>query len=386
MKGVFMKRLLLIMSCLCLAVHCFGQDLKEDAEWARLIDYVNSSYVKSFCEQRCQEDLSTTDVNNYKNCIAPSLEGITISHSLTRDELKSVLINNGFRGAYNKVAAPLEAKYKQSANFRTIYNALDLHSIDEKTQSYLVEIGESLKKELTLRYNPETKQEETPDVFKSNGERIVNNMETQPKEESNMSWVPYVILLTLIAGLFFYTQKRTTWNRFRVKILESKSIEDKFAQNYHVDEEVKRLKNRITSLDSEIESLKTLIQKLSEKASSENGYRQTKEEVPVTSVAPPKHCFPAVFVKNFGEGVLKVVEQSEAQFQLELLSDSNAKFSFCGDVLKALANSDGTFDYVSDKIGSVADANDIITETPGTALKQEEGKWLVVQKAKIKFV
>lgn len=383
MKGVFMKRLLLIMSCLCLTVHCFGQDMKEDAEWARLIDYVNSSYVKSFCEQRCQEDLSTTAVNNYKNCIAPSLEGGTISHSLTRDELKSVLINNGFIGAYNKVAAPLEAKYKQSADFRTINNALDLNSIDEKTQSYLVEIRESLKKELTLRYNPETKQEERPDVFKSNGERRVNNMETQPKEESNMSWLPYVILLTLIAGLFFYTQKRTTWNRFRVKILESESIEDKFAQNYHFDEEVNRLKNRITSLDSEIESLKTLIQKLSEKASSENGYRQTKEEVPVT---PPKPCSSAVFVKNFGEGVLKVVEQSEAQFQLELLSDSNAKFSFCGDVLKALANSDGTFDYVSDKIGSVADANDIITETPGTALKQEEGKWLVVQKAKIKFV
>ena len=385
MRGVNMKRLILILSCLCSTLLCFGQDLKEDAEWARVIDYVNSSYVKTFCEKRCQEeDLSQNDVNNYNKGIAPSLEGRTIGNSLTRDELKDVLMRNGFKGAYNKVAAPLEAKYEQSADVRSINNALDLLSIDEKTQSYLGETKESLKKELTLRYTPQVKQEETPVVDKPKKERREKRAkrETQPKEESDMSWVPYVILLVLIAGLFFYTRKRTTGARIRTKVLKHDKIYEIFAENKNVDREIALLKNKIASLESEIASLK----KLSEKTASDNGYRQTKEEAPAPPAAPPKPSFPPVFVKNFGEGVLKVVEQSEAQFQLELFSDSSAKFSFCGDVLKALANSDGTFDYVSDKIGSVGDAKDIITEAPGTALKQEEGKWQVVQKAKIKFV
>ena len=380
-----MKKTILLFSCLLSTVLCIGQNLKEDEEWARLIDYVNSRYVQSYVEQRWDVGLNEKDKNNFTNHIMPSLDGKAIGEALDKEGLTSILTQYGFGKTHDKVVTPLQSKYVVPANLRTLEKALDLSIFDEDVSQLLTNTRESLKSELDYRYKPEVKKEDTPAVSSTKKERREKRAkrETQPREDSDMSWVPYLILLILLACLFFYTRKRTTWERFRVKILDSKSIEDKFAQNVSVDKDFALLRNKIASLESEILNLKALTQKLSAKPSSDVGYRQTKNEVPA---APPKASFPTVFVKNFGEGVLKVVEQSEAEFQLALLSDSSATFTFCGDVSKALANSDGTFDYVSDKIGSVADAKSIITETPGTVLKQEEGKWRVVQKAKIKFV
>lgn len=384
-----MKRIVLIFFFLFSSALCFGQNLKDDAEWTSLIDYVNASYVKSFCEQRCQEDLSEKDVKNYQNGIAPSLEGFSIGNKTpSRDVLKSLLINNGFKGAYNKVANHLESKYGLPVDERTLNNALDITSIDEKTQAYLVRTKESLDKELQVRYNPPVvqKDDNTPEEYKAKKEKRVKKekRERELNESPNYGWVAVLAVfeLFLIVYLFFKLKKLTSWDRIRKKILKSESIAEKFTQNQEFDRQLGILKSKISSLETDLGTLKSATQKLSTKPSPDAGYRQTKNDTPPT---PPKPVYPPVFVKNFGEGLLRVVDKSEAQFQLDLLSESSAKFSFCGDVSKALANSDGTFDFVCEQSGSVVDAKSITTLEHGTALRQEDGKWKVVQKAKIKF-
>ena len=93
------------------------------------------------------------------------------------------------------------------------------------------------------------------------------------------------------------------------------------------------------------------------------------------------------FLCNEGNGVLKeVVSIADAQFRLtfdEKGSDLGT-FAFCGDVVKAKANKDATFDGVASCEGNGIGQN-IETITSGTCKPIGNGYWQVMEPAIIKF-
>ena len=93
------------------------------------------------------------------------------------------------------------------------------------------------------------------------------------------------------------------------------------------------------------------------------------------------------FLRNEGNGVLKeVVSIADAQFSLtfdEMGSDLGT-FAFCGDVFKARANKDATFDGVASCEGNGIGQN-IATLNPGTCKSIGNGYWQVMEPAIIKF-
>ncbi len=90
------------------------------------------------------------------------------------------------------------------------------------------------------------------------------------------------------------------------------------------------------------------------------------------------------FAKNFGNNLLKVVSQDEAQYELELTTANESTFTYCGDLVTACSNRDAIFDGVCQLIGNIQSATKISTIEKGTAAL-ENGKWKVIKKAIIKF-
>ena len=90
------------------------------------------------------------------------------------------------------------------------------------------------------------------------------------------------------------------------------------------------------------------------------------------------------FAKNFGDNLLKVVSQEEAQYELEQTTANESIFTYCGDFMTACSKRDAIFDGVCQLIGNIRSASKITTIEKGTATL-ENGKWKVTKKATLKF-
>ena len=373
-----MKRLFVSLLFLVLASICFGQDLKNSSEWTKLIDYICSRYAQTYCEKRCgEDDLSQSSIDKYNNGIKQNLDGKKLGEAVGRQELKDIMLNNGWPKAYNDVVARLQTKYDQDPTSRTLDSALDLSVLEKDRIKYLEGMKESLKRELEERYAPAPPKVEAPKTQSG------DSKDDSRQRSSSFGWKLLSLLeMLLLIGLIVFMLNRTSEERIKSIVYNSGRLEEKYVQKGDLDGLVskKDIKKQFESLESDIQRIKESVPKQSQNVE----YRQQKVvEVPV----PPQPTYAPVFVKNFGGGLLRVVDlESEAQFRLDLVNESTANFSFCGDVSRALANSDGTFDYVCDQEGSVSDAKEIQTATPGSATKQVDGKWLVTVKAKIVFV
>lgn len=370
-----MKRFYFIVLLLISSAICYGQDLKDDAEWTQLIDLVCSRYVQSFCDQRCKEGLSQQDIDKYNANIRPKLEGIKIGEALDRQQLHDLLTTNGFNKANNNVVKKLHPKYDIESSSRSIDSALDLSILDEEVSKYLVDTKNTLAKELQERYMQKHTKEETPTPAAQ-----PSRMDPAHQRFASFWKVLSLLELLLLAGLIFFMYRLTSDKRIKKIVYNSQSLEQKYAQRYELEGLASKqdVKKQYDLLEAEIKKLKERITKQSQGFE----YRQPGQ---AEVAAPPQPSFAPIFVKNHGNGLLRVVDFSDAQFRLDLVNESNATFSFCGDVSKALANSDGTFDFVCEQEGSVTDARIIRTLTPGSATIKADGKWMVTVKAKIVF-
>lgn len=355
---------------------CFGQDLKDSSEWTKLIDYVCSKYTQTYCEKRCSENLSQSDVDKYNNGIKQYLDGKEFGEAVGRQELKDIMTSNGWSKAYNDVVARLQSKYDQDPASRTLDSALDLSVVEKDRVKYLEGMRDNLKKELEEKYAPAPPKAEP-------SKALASNSDDASSQRSSFFWKLLSLLeLLLLIGLAFYMFIRTSEDRIKSIVYNSGRLEQKYVQKGDLDSLVTKheVKKRFETLEADMHRIK-------ESASKQPQNVEYRQQKVAEVVIPPQPTFAPVFVKNFGGGLFRVVDlESEAQFRLDLVNESNAKFSFCGDVSKALANSDGTFDYVCDQEGAISDAKGINTVTPGSATKQADGKWLVTVKAKIVFV
>ena len=93
-----------------------------------------------------------------------------------------------------------------------------------------------------------------------------------------------------------------------------------------------------------------------------------------------------LYAKQFDKGELKICNISDAFYKLQIVSDDEAKFEFCGDLSRAMNNFNAVFDDVADYSGSSSAAKKCNTIEKGEAKRINDNKWKVVKKAKIKFL
>ena len=99
----------------------------------------------------------------------------------------------------------------------------------------------------------------------------------------------------------------------------------------------------------------------------------------------PTTIQPQIFVKHHNHGIMRECDQTTAQYRLLELKDNTAKFEFCGNIEKAVKNSDTVFDYVADIQGETNNATTITTAECGKVQHLEDGQWKVIKKAILKF-
>ena len=103
--------------------------------------------------------------------------------------------------------------------------------------------------------------------------------------------------------------------------------------------------------------------------------------LPPTEIERPQNV---KYAKNFKDGFMVECQENEAYFKLTL-QGNDAKFEFCGDKSKAIAQKNATFDDVCDTLSYSINAKDLCTQELGYAQLQSGGNWKVTKKAKIKF-
>ena len=92
------------------------------------------------------------------------------------------------------------------------------------------------------------------------------------------------------------------------------------------------------------------------------------------------------FLKHFKDGILEVASKEQAFFQVTFeVGGKDGSFEFIGDVRKAIANKNSILDDVCETINFKRDATQIITDKWGKCIKQQDGRWLVTQKAILSF-
>lgn len=93
-----------------------------------------------------------------------------------------------------------------------------------------------------------------------------------------------------------------------------------------------------------------------------------------------------VYLKHFKDGILEVVSKEQAFFQVTFeVGGKEGRFEFIGDVRKAVANKNSILDDVCETPNFKRDATQIITDKWGKCIKQQDGRWLVTQKAILSF-
>lgn len=93
-----------------------------------------------------------------------------------------------------------------------------------------------------------------------------------------------------------------------------------------------------------------------------------------------------LYAKQFDKGELKICNISDAFYKLQMVSDDEAKFEFCGDLSRAMNNFNAVFDDVIDHSRSSSSATKCNTVEKGEAKRISDSKWKVVKKAKIEFL
>lgn len=114
---------------------------------------------------------------------------------------------------------------------------------------------------------------------------------------------------------------------------------------------------------------------------------QSKEKIEGVSkekLVNPQETF--LYAKQFDNGELRICDEIDAFYKLQIVSDDEAKFEFCGDLSRAMNNFNAVFDDVIDYSRSSSTATKCNMVEKGEAKRISDSKWKVTKKAKIEFL
>lgn len=165
-------------------------------------------------------------------------------------------------------------------------------------------------------------------------------------------------------------------NQIKRLVQENKEIRDALKQN------IDKIQGQMDRNSQEwYQSQRQIRAELKDRLDKIDSSSQRHPSIKPNTVSQNKNVF---FAKNFGDNLLKVVSQEEAQYELEQTTANESIFTYCGDFMTACSNRDAIFDGVCQLIGNIRSASKITTIEKGTATL-ENGKWKVTKKATLKF-
>lgn len=230
-----------------------------------------------------------------------------------------------------------------------------------------------------------------------------------------MKWLLIVlILVVLIVAILLPTKQKDKIKSLFWKVQEdgnqnskyfsdSSNLEQRLGelenQMKRISQENKEIRGKLKQTQCDIDEIQGLVDRNSQEwyqdqkqISAElkllkDKLEKTDSSLYIQSSIGPTTAFQnknVFFAKNFGDNLLKVVSQEEAQYELEQTTANESIFTYCGDFMTACSNRDAIFDGVCQLIGNIRSATKITTIEKGTATL-ENGKWKVTKKATLKF-
>jgi uncharacterized protein YukE len=396
----------------------------------KLVDYVTCKYtdkcIKSYKKKRSNDSL---DIINYNNIIQPKLDACTPGHSLSINELDTLLKKNDWRGV-NKNFTQLFHKSKKG-KFRNGMSTQE--AIDSLTTLQSTDFAESMKKRIPssdvinriqkdldkyiTSINDTTSSQPTPTGDKAGTIKTENKSNSYP-----LLWLILIVILILIFILFWqrYSSKRIEkiinplllkckdrlkQCKDRLKQLckdRLKQYEDKLKQ---YEDKLKQYEDKLKQHEDKLKQHEDRLKQHEDKPKQHEDkpkpYIDNSNEIELgeTPTSPPddpmgsnigteqpeEPIADTKYVKVYQDKIFHQFSDSPqgCDFKIFNIQGNTADFEFCGDKNTALAKQ-YIFDSICEIIGSPKVPHDIITVENGKVMCKD-GKWEVAIPAKIKF-
>jgi hypothetical protein len=370
----------------------------------KMVDYFNCkctvAYIETFREDKGEEK----NIQKYDKYIKPILNDCFIDAPKKFNEFSLLLKQHGWSGTEKKLSQKID-KLKDSFNTSLTCTQL-IEQLKIGDIPNLAKVTSQVQEELKREYcNSNTGEPQSNPV--GTGKKQSNN-QTAPPSQGNFFWLWVIVL-----GIFFIASSVCLWRlseRYILYVvLKSKRIEDKFEPKNEnerkwqslekkcenvIKESEKKYENVIKESEKKYENvIKELKKKYENKGELNNNKQGCRSQPPAdknTPVAPTQPKTISLFASSINERdnvFYDVLEQAAKNTLFELILKNNdqstAHFKvFEGAYPKVLGDPNFLSGCNLQRTGS----NNVITEEEGVAQKQEDGKWIVTQKATIKFV
>lgn len=210
----------------------------------------------------------------------------------------------------------------------------------------------------------------------------------QPSSSSNAasgsSWILIILVLVIALAVFFYFSREQTK---KIKELDEKlknSLSQMKEQAGKIKELDEKFKKSPSQKEEQVESLPPSHNALGDNPSENNKVLSNTDKQDDEETGK---IFADRYLSGKWRGAFSLISETpEGSFYKivnENEKDGTAEFEYCGTIGNARNQFNAIFDHVCDTEGDVQNADSFKTER-GT-LKFEDDKWIVQNKAKIKF-
>ena len=371
MKKIAIKLSLFI---LCSAIS-IAENRIDKATFEKLVDYANCKYTTAYIETFRTDPKEKGSIEKFDKNVKEELTSCTAENPVSFAELSNLLKNNGWAGTENKLSAIINDKKKNFAgNEMEAADAIGLLKLEGIFANILQATVNDLQKELTEKYKPQAppKRQEPPAQQQQSTTVVAT---TTPYTEHSHKWFWITLIATWIILVVFAYFLSRLWNRC-AKLKKTIVANSEQGSNANIS----MFENKLQQLDRKIGELQVKI----------NNIEKVKENAPKEKETSIVEASPKTNIKYLkglsGNTFSRVVDTREDNCFYKLVNekDGTAEFEYCGTIDDARSQFNAIFDNVCDTEGSANNAKNEKTATKGK-VKFADGKWIVTEKAKIKF-
>jgi hypothetical protein len=398
-----MKKIICIVSILLICSAVVAQKI-DKATFDKLVDYCNCKYTMTYIDSICKIYKDRNDVKAYRDNIKPNIE-LSIDNPVPFDTFSRLLTTNYM---YDKDTVNWKITHD---SLYTLYNGKKKDYKNIRSNSEVIECLVNIS---NIKF-----------TTNNNRENIFNNTTAELKNElkdlfpdtglfakivafwkQHFIFVESILLIAVIVLLWQRTKKRRIEQIFKQGLQSmyyNETNNDLQQQQAELDKiQIDNLRNRLQQIDESLSLLITMVTEILKQMSgnTNNNYtpkeyadesadaEQNPETLPPQSDVLPESGIQYLYLRTpDDEGCFaKVFNDNEnAYYRLFDINGDNAKFEFCGNIARAIANKNAIFDIITQQEGDSTRARNIESISPGEVTRIN-GKWKVTRKAKVRFV
>jgi len=364
-----------------------AQKTISKTDFEHLVDYVNCKYTARYIEQFRSDINERNNIDKYDKHIKPSLNDASIGRSPQIDELKTLLINNGWSKTCNELTQKVDDKKKKfNGNEMSVTDAIDLLKLDGKIGEQLVNEEERLRTEILTHYKlDEEDSESSKNIEKDySGKKDNSSIDMQKQYDDlkdMMKWLILIFSAILILFLIILIRLSKKVGRESIVkiVLNSSRINDKFAPK-PISQSTKNVRNA-TLTEREINTIVDKVQECLRLNDKEIKQSISKSEnIPPTLVSTPTYKY----LKGKKGKTFSRVENTPEDSFFRILNESGdtADFEFHGNEEEAIAKRIFHEDICTILSGNALNAHSIKTVMLGRVKRIGE-QWTVIEPIKI---